>query len=230
MSCTALESESSSTGLGCHGKPLQSSSFSTSTRPWRVITSPCGSSTMRVGMPARDSELGHGPPVSGRPPQDTIQPEGPGWNPSSASEEPRNPPGLQVTAPRNPKQVAAHLCASGPLLPRGEGTAVPTLSHYVKIDEAVCLRTQHGEAPRSGSHSPTCRESEPKEVVGTHTPQSTKHAAQQRSRAGEPHAGEHGAGGCAGRSLAGGESWPPVSQLPVPHLQPCCLGRFQHLL
>ena len=54
LSCTALESESSSTGLGCHGNSLQSSSFSTSTRPCRVITSPCGSSTMRVGMPVRE--------------------------------------------------------------------------------------------------------------------------------------------------------------------------------
>lgn len=52
LSCTALESVSSSTGLGCQGNSRHSTSFSTSTRPCRVITSPLGSSTMRVGMPA----------------------------------------------------------------------------------------------------------------------------------------------------------------------------------
>ena len=92
FSCTALESESSSTGLGCHGKPLQSSSFSTSTRPCRVITSPCGSNTMRVGMPARERERAWPWPHSpwDRPPGHGLVLE---WNPGSTSEEPRNPPG-----------------------------------------------------------------------------------------------------------------------------------------
>lgn len=52
FSCTALESVSSSTGLGCQGNSRHSMSFSTSTRPCRVITSPWESSTMSVGMPA----------------------------------------------------------------------------------------------------------------------------------------------------------------------------------
>lgn len=54
MSCTALESVSSSTGLGCQGNSRHSMSFSTSTRPCRVITSPLESSTIRVGMPAME--------------------------------------------------------------------------------------------------------------------------------------------------------------------------------
>lgn len=54
LSCTALESVSSSTGLGCQGNSRHSMSFSTSTRPCRVITSPLASSTMRVGMPAME--------------------------------------------------------------------------------------------------------------------------------------------------------------------------------
>lgn len=68
LSCTALESESSSTGFGCHGNSLQSSSLSTSTRPCRVITSPCGSSTMSVGMPARETQhlAGHCPETGER--------------------------------------------------------------------------------------------------------------------------------------------------------------------
>lgn len=52
LSCTALESVSSSTGLGCQGNSRHSMSFSTSTRPCRVITSPLESRTIRVGMPA----------------------------------------------------------------------------------------------------------------------------------------------------------------------------------
>lgn len=54
FSCTALESVSSSTGLGCQGNSRHSMSFSTSTRPCRVITSPLESRTMRVGMPAME--------------------------------------------------------------------------------------------------------------------------------------------------------------------------------
>lgn len=58
FSCTALESVSSSTGLGCQGNSRHSMSFSTSTRPCRVITSPWESSTIRVGMPARKGKQG----------------------------------------------------------------------------------------------------------------------------------------------------------------------------
>lgn len=52
-SCTALDSLSSSTGLGCHGKSRHSGSFSTSTRPCRVIMYPSASSRISVGMPER---------------------------------------------------------------------------------------------------------------------------------------------------------------------------------
>lgn len=58
FSCTALESVSSSTGLGCQGNSRHSMSFSTSTRPCRVITSPWESSTMSVGMPVIGEKQG----------------------------------------------------------------------------------------------------------------------------------------------------------------------------
>lgn len=50
-SCTALDSFSSSTGRGCHGKSRHSGSLSTSTRPCRVITWPSVSNRIRVGIP-----------------------------------------------------------------------------------------------------------------------------------------------------------------------------------
>lgn len=50
-SCTALDSLSSSTGRGCQGKRRHSGSFSTSTRPCRVIMCPSASSRISVGIP-----------------------------------------------------------------------------------------------------------------------------------------------------------------------------------
>lgn len=111
LSCTALESDSSSTGLGCHGNSLQSSSFSTSTRPCRVITSPCGSSTMSVGMPARESELGQRPRQEGSAPTQSS-PAAPGQGTGSGLKEEsfgmegqplnRTLLGLRIPSPRSP--------------------------------------------------------------------------------------------------------------------------------
>ena len=50
-SCTALDSLSSSTGRGCQGKSRHSGSFSTSTRPCRVIMWPSASNRISVGIP-----------------------------------------------------------------------------------------------------------------------------------------------------------------------------------
>lgn len=53
-SCTALDSLSSSTGRGCQGKRRHSGSFSTSTRPCRVIMCPSASSRISVGIPGQE--------------------------------------------------------------------------------------------------------------------------------------------------------------------------------
>lgn len=59
-SCTALASLSSSTGRGCQGKSRHSGSFSTSTRPCRVITWPSASSTISVGIPGGGEQMERG--------------------------------------------------------------------------------------------------------------------------------------------------------------------------
>lgn len=50
-SCTALDSLSSSTGRGCHGKSRHSGSLRISTRPCRVIMWPSVSNRISVGIP-----------------------------------------------------------------------------------------------------------------------------------------------------------------------------------
>lgn len=59
-SCTALDSLSSSTGRGCQGKSRHSGSFSTSTRPCRVIMCPSASRRISVGIPGEGGTVGEG--------------------------------------------------------------------------------------------------------------------------------------------------------------------------